>query len=275
MNAAVLVHSEEPAAYYARSLGEASKSGLDKVAQSPAHYRAWILGQEEPETPALRFGRAFHMAILEPQRFRTVYITAPDFSVYGHPNSNAHRDAKRAWFAEHEGNEIIGRAEAETIERMRDAVMAHPIARNLVIGGTPEATLRWTDPRTGLRCKARADYHLPDLRAAVDVKSTDNAHPATFARSVAAYRYHVQDAFYREGFAQAGSPIDRFLFLNVEKEPPHLVSVTYCDDAALERGGQLVDRDLATLARCVERNEWPGYPEELVPMQLPAWAFYD
>jgi hypothetical protein len=275
MNAAVVLHTESAEDYYRRVLGEANKSGLDQVARSPAHYAAWCRGIEPEETPALRFGRAFHMAILEPERYRRDYVVAPDFSLYGHHASNAHKAAKAAFFAEHAGRVVISRDDAERIERMRDAVMAHRTARNLVIGGTPEATVRWTDPRTGLACKLRSDYHLRDLAIGVDLKSTDDASPAAFARSVAAYRHHVQDAFYRMGYAAAGEELDRFLFVAVEKEPPHLVAVHYCDDAALERGGQLVDRDMGTLARCVQRNEWPGYGEDLLPIQLPAFAFYD
>jgi exodeoxyribonuclease VIII len=79
---------------------------------------------------------------------------------------------------------------------------------------------------------------------------------------------------YRRGYAAMGEPIDYFLFLCVEKEPPHAVTVCYVDDAALERGEALLARDMDTLARCVASGEWPGYSSDLTPVSLPAWAFY-
>jgi hypothetical protein len=261
--------------YHRKRLGVASKSGLDQVAKSPAHYRAWALGAEQPTTPAMKFGSAFHMAVLEPAKFCERYVTAPDFRVHGHPSSNAYKHAKAQWLADNAGLEMIDQDDMERINRMAEALRAHPLARNLLAGGTPEASLKWTDPDTGLACKGRVDYWLPEIGVAVDLKTTESAKPSTFARSVAAYRYHVQDVFYSRGFSEIGQAIRHFLFVAVEKEAPHLVSVCYCDDAARERGEQLVQRDMATLAECVRTDTWPGYGDELQPLQLPAYAFYD
>lgn len=261
--------------YHKRVLGEASKSGLDQVAKSPAHYAAWCAGVEEEPTAAMRFGTAFHMAVLEPARFAESYVQAPDLSAYGHPSSKAYKEAKVLWMQEHAGRELISADDLETIRAMTEALRAHPLARNLIVGGTAEASLRWVDPATGLACKGRVDYWLPEIRTAVDVKTTEDASPTGFAKSVANYRYHVQDAFYRRGFDSIGQPIEHFLFVAVEKKAPHAVSVCYCDDAARKRGEQLADRDMRRLAECLRSNSWPAYGEGLNALALPAWAFYD
>lgn len=261
--------------YHRRNLGLASKSGLDQIAKSPAHYRAWTLGEQTPPTPAMLFGSAFHAYVLEPQVFAEQYVEAPDLSVYGHPSSKAYKEAKALFMQENAGRKLITAEDLATIQRMAEALAAHPMARNLIVGGTAEASLKWIDPRTGLRCKGRVDYWLPEIGVAVDLKTTQDAKPESFARSVATYRYHVQDSFYRAGFKETGNPIQHFLFVCVEKEAPHGVSVVFCDDAARERGDQLVVRDMDTLAECVRTDTWPGYGEGLSPISLPAWAFYD
>ena len=40
----------------------------------------------------------------------------------------------------------------------------------------------------------------------------------------------------------------------------------------LEPGRAVYRRDLATYAECLRSGEWPGYPEEIRELELPAWA---
>ena len=65
--------------YHQRELGVASKSTLDLVHHSPAHYYAWLQGLDKEPTPALEFGAAFHCASLEPERFARDYAIVPNF----------------------------------------------------------------------------------------------------------------------------------------------------------------------------------------------------
>jgi hypothetical protein len=51
--------------------------------------------------------------------------------------------------------------------------------------------------------------------------------------------------------------------------------VSYVDDAGLDRGAEVLRHDMARLAECVRTNHWPCYSDDLVPVSLPAWAFYD
>jgi hypothetical protein len=74
------VHRDfSPDQYHAPVLGVASKSALDKVRRSPAHYRAWLNGTDTVETSgALTFGQAFHCALLEPERYALEYAAEPE-----------------------------------------------------------------------------------------------------------------------------------------------------------------------------------------------------
>lgn len=256
---------------FRRDPAQARKSGLDRLARSPAHYLHWCR-EESKDTPALLFGRAFHAFVLEPEMFAALYAVAPEF---GDLRTKVGKAARDEFLAANAGKTMVSADDFDAIRRMADSIMAHPTARNLVIGGEAEKELRWTDERTGLSCGGRADFHIPELRIAVDLKSTENADPNAFARSVALHRYHVQDAHYRNGFAANGEPIEHFVFVAVEKAAPWAVSVCYCDDAALERGQELLARDLDTLRRCLDTGEWPAYGADLRPVALPAWAFFE
>ncbi len=155
---------------------------------------------------------------------------------------------------------------------MARAVWAHPLAGKMLREGGPELTMKWTDPETGLICKGRADYFDPSVAMAIDVKSTEDASPHGFARSVANYGYHRQNAFYDDGFEACGAPLEHFVFIAVEKRAPYLVGLYNLDEADVSLGREWTRRNLDRLAECVERGDYPGYSQEIETLSLPRWT---
>ena len=148
------------------------------------------------------------------------------------------------------------------------AITRHPLAGRLLdLEGECEASVRWTDEATGVKCKARGDKWIPSKRWLVDVKTARDASSRGFAKACANFRYHVQDAHYSSGFGA-----DAFMFVVVEKEPPYAVGVYQLDADSRERGRELRAEALETLAQCVEKNTWPGYPAKVIELRLPDWA---
>ena len=256
--------------YHQRVLGLASKGALDLVRRSPAHYKAWVDGaKDNEESDALAFGKAFHCALLEPERFIGTYTVEPSF---GDCRKKDNRAARDAWRAEHAGSVLLSSDDHLACMRMTESIRRHPIAGKLLAGGEAEVTARWRDEDTGIECKARADYLIRERRLIVDIKTAADASLESFRRSVANYGYHRQDAFYRAGFATAGAPVDNFVFVVVEKTAPYAVAVYMLDERA-QAAGRLAVRDaIETLADCLERNEWAAYPEEIQVLELPGWA---
>lgn len=252
--------------YHARILGMASKGVLDLVHRSPAHYRAYIDGAPDEESAALAFGTAYHMAALEPDRFAREYIVEPTFKGKGSVAARA------AWREEHAGLSWIDADDARAIAAMVASLRAHPLASALLEQGEPEVTLRWTDAATGLECRARGDWYDAELAICVDLKTTTDARPDAFARSIASFAYHRQQAFYSDGFEAIGAPLDRFIFVAQEKTPPFAISVFTLDEDAIRRGRFSVGEDLERLADCIARDVWPAYPETIQELSLPRWA---
>lgn len=267
------IHRDIPAAlYHQRVLGVVNKGALDQIAKTPAHYRAWVDGAEQPETPALVFGRALHALVLEPDTFAAEWAERPYF---GDLRTKAGKEARDAWLAENPGKTLVDPDDWRRLNAMHEAITAHPVAGRLFVGGHAESTAIWTDPATGLLCKARYDYLRPDINVIADLKSTEDASPAGFARSVASYRYPVQQAHYTAAPAVLGGDRPAFLFVAIEKQPPHAVAVYQLDPDAAEHGARLRGRDMARLAECIEHDAWPSYPPEVTPLSLPAWAMKD
>jgi hypothetical protein len=80
---------------------------------------------------------------------------------------------------------------------MGSAMLGHPAAALLLgISGEAETTHMWTDATTGLQCKCRPDWISEDGGILVDLKTTEDASPREFQRSIAKWRYHVQAGWY-------------------------------------------------------------------------------
>lgn len=263
-----------PAAdYHRREVGVASCTAMKLLlAKSPAHLRAWYADKDEAgETHALAFGRAYHMRVLEPELFGQHYQRAPDF---GDLRSSTNRKARDEYLAERPGVALLSAADADRIEAMHAALLAHPVAAGIMRRGQCEVTMRWTDDETGVECKARADWWVPG-KFFMDLKTTDDASPEGFRRAIAKYGYHVQHAHYCDGARLCGETIKHYLILAQEKEPPYVPAVYHIDVASEERGYALRDRALRSIAECMASGKWPGYGDGITEISLPSWALQD
>jgi hypothetical protein len=261
----------ENAAYHALT-SVVSKSHLDLIARSPLHYWARYLdpNRVEPEpTPAMRLGTAVHTLTLEPDTWEQRYVTAPQVD-------RRTKEGKARW-AEFEeeaaGRELISAEDRAVVTRMAEAVWSHPAAAMLLkMPGQAETTHMWTDEVTGLGCKCRPDWLTNDGALVVDLKTTEDASPAGFRKSISSWRYHVQSAWYLQGLEQAtGQRPDQFIFICVEKKPPYAVAVYAADPEMVATGAATAARDLALLAECKAGNSWPSYSSQIEVISLPGW----
>jgi len=237
-----------------------SKSVLDKLARSPLHCRAYLDGERTEPTPAMLLGTAVHTAILEPERFDVEYAVFE-----GDRRTTAGKQAYADLVSR--GKSIVSASDSDVISSMAAAVRAHPVASALLRNGSAEQSVFWTDPMTGLGCKCRPDWWRTD-NIVVDVKTTEDASPAAFAKSIAGFRYHVQAAHYL-----AGTQADRFVFIAVEKKAPYAVAVYELDAVSLEVGEAIRREELNIYDICSRAGEWPGYSPDIEVLSLPAWAF--
>lgn len=249
------------------ALDAVGKSDLDLIARSPAHWK-YAMREMRETTPAMRIGAAVHCAVLEPDRFTTDYVTAPDCD----RRTKAGKEAFAEFEAANAGKTVLTVEDGLLCHRIADAVRQHPEAAALLSRGQPEVSALWRDEEFGVRCRARFDWITPD-GLAVDLKTTQDAGPAEFARSCAIYRYHVQAAWYLDGYLQVSADLPLgFIFIAVEKTPPYAVALYELDADAVELGRLLSRRDLARYAAARDMDTWPSYPTEIQSLSLPRWA---
>ena len=237
-----------------------SASHLHAVASSPFHYWSRYINPDRPAvepTAAMRLGSLVHCAILEPDDLLQRY------GVCGPRNTKAGKEQAAEMAAN--GIEAVSEADMALALSMTASVRNHPHAAALLAQGKAEQSFWFDDAQSGLRCKCRPDWFYGST--VVDVKTTTDASPSGFARSVASFRYHVQASHYL-----AGTFADRFIFIAVEKTYPYCVGVYELDTAAMHHGDMLRRQNLQTIADCRAINHWPGYSDICETISLPSWA---
>lgn len=189
-------------------------------------------------------------------------------------------DVWEEWQQNNPGRIILSPEVWEQIHAMRDAVMAHPAAR---------AVLTIMNDVIG------------------DLKTTEDASPEGFAKSMANYRYDVQAPYYLDGVKKAleqgkctppakgaselsvywvdeatgvlcrcrpdwwrGYP-KNFVFIAVEKKPPYAVGVYVLDSASTDIGRAIYQHDLQVYAECLASDKWPGYGDLVQTINMPTW----
>lgn len=250
-----------------------SKSHLDTIAgKSPLHYWAKYLDpnrvREEP-TPAMQLGSAIHCAILEPDLLAAQYVANPGID----RRSNAGKAEYAAFCAEHAGKVILPDEDYQACLRVRDAVLLHPVVRGLLAGGKAEQSFFAIDRETGELIKCRTDYLHDSGALVVDVKSTDDASPTGFAKSVANFRYHIQPPWYFDVLEAAfGETPANWVFLAVEKKPPYAIGAYFVHPEDVRRAREVARRDLMRIIECKRAGLFPDYAAEVLPLELPRWV---
>ncbi len=230
--------------------------------KSPMHMRYEQM-HGRTETEAMKIGTAAHAAVLQPDLFETDYVEIPTFSGAGT------RAAKEEWLAEHEGEIFLKADQLALVGRLCDAVRNHPRASALC-EGQAETSMVWTDPNSGVLCKARPDMLSTRTSAVVDAKFVRDASPDAMSKALWQYGYALQAWFYLTGARECGEPRDKFIVVAVEKAMPHAIGVYVIGDATLQAASDQLGILLETYATCLASNEWPGYRGQF--LDLPEWA---
>lgn len=244
-----------------------SKSDLDLIAKSPAHFIA-AKGIHREQTPALLLGSVVHKLVLEPEDFVNEYIIAPECD-------KRTKEGKQRWseFLEQaESLTVIEQALYDNAAEIAAAVKAHPVAAKLLQGGRAELSYFWE--RDGIECKCRPDYLREDIKTVVDFKTARCAAENEFTKAAYDYRYYVQAAWYLDGLRACGLDVENFIFVVVETAPPFPVMCYSADELMIKLGRQVSDANFAAYKEALESDNWRGYEAtpQIHSLSLPDWV---
>lgn len=249
----------------------ASITRLKVLQHSPQKFR-YNLAHPKTSRP-LTLGTAAHCATLEPERFEI------DFAVWT-KRTAADAMAQRkgpeweAFCAANAGKTILTPDEMRLAMAMQTAVRGDATAMRYLAAGDPEVTMRWM---TGTRvCKGRADWITRvdgDTDVLFGLKTARDCRPFPFGSQAAKLGYHLQWAFYFDGYVACTGREPKVVETVVESDAPHSV-VTYVIPSDIIEQGREEYRDLLTrLAQCEAANDWPGPATEEQVLTLPSWVY--
>jgi len=255
-----------------------SSSWFRKILKSPAHFIQEAVdrqkgGQEKEEKHALRFGRAAHAALLEPERYKASFKVIPDF---GTMRSSTNRDKRDRWIGDQPpGSVIVTEDEFELFNRGVEGMLQHKDARRIFeAGGLFESSIFYKVPGIDVLGRVRPDLLCLDPKrlALWDFKTTTDVSYKKFQSKIVDFRYDVQMAKYKLAIEQAFDIELKIVgTIVMESKPPHCIAVYPFDDSVLDYGLETFQAGIETLSRCMDKKLWPGVQEDHETMHLPPW----
>lgn len=241
-------------------------STIKHIEKSPAHYLYRKQNPDTEDTDARIRGRVTHIAVFEPERMADVAVWL------GGKRQGA---AWQTFIAASQGREIIKAEAMDEVGAMAAAIRSSPQVAPWLAKGQAEVTALWIEstPTRMWRCKGRIDFISEHNGGAIlDLKTTYDASPDTFGRTVLRNDYHVQAAFYVDGVRAATGRELPFFFIAAEASAPYVVQMYRVPDEVLEMGREKYRGWLQKLHECRSRNQWHGYAATETELVLPRWA---
>ena len=205
-----------------------SNSGFSAAARSWWHFEH--RGDSKEKKTCYEQGDAGHAGMLEPKRF-------DEFFVRGYADRRGNK--WKELVAENYDKTVLTESDYDAVAVMRDAIQAHPEARELLKKGKVEQSYFWVDRETEQQCRVRPDFETPigdlaDLKFVADGCAERDKFIKDY---IEGFGYYRQAAYYLDGVnAYKPMPNRKFFFVVVEKKPPHLVNVIPCGDEHLIAG---------------------------------------
>ena len=260
------IHHGLDAHTYHASVDIPSCSLLKAMLNSPAHYQAQLLASQN-KSAARDFGSLVHTLVLEPGNFSREYAVFP--------GKRDGRDSDfKAFCATNAGRNVIDEYELASASELADKVLQRQVHGrpfgDFVSEGIPEASLFYTDPTTGIQCRARIDLLHPE--AIFDLKTTMHPTPSSWTRQALALHYDMQSYMYTLAvslFRGLTTP-PPFVFIAAENERPHSIGVYTAGGTFMENGGRKYQAALGGYAACCKVGHWPDASTDTV-LEIDHW----
>lgn len=270
-----------------------SASGISLILDCPRKYWwNYLSGEaERKDTPNMKLGRLVHTLVLEPETFTDLYYRArpdqlkreieakyPNLTKKEIDGMWAQEKLERELYvAQHADKELIDDDLLKQATAMADSIKSQPLFQKMMSKGDHhiEHSLMWEDDETGALFRSRPDYY--NAFCIIDIKTTKDASPEAFSRSVYQYGYHRQGAMAIDGLnklAGGGHPNwDSVVTFVVESDAPYISAPYLLSENAIQRGREEYKKGGLIYKDCLANATWNGYSEQIVELDLPQWAY--
>jgi hypothetical protein len=173
--------------------------------KSPEYFR-FMMNNPQPATPAMKFGSAFHMNVLQPQEFNKGYAVSPKFD----RRTKQGKEDYAEFIKNNVLKTIISEDDYHLIEQMTDKLMRDSDAKTLISAGDKERIIVWNNEEYNVNCKGMLDVYREDSDIIIDLKTTSDIDK--FRWSASKFNYDSQAYIYSNLFGY------EMLFMVIDKE---------------------------------------------------------
>lgn len=262
-------------------------TSIRMASRSLKEFYLHYMGAPEKETKQMVLGRRIHMAILEPERFKSCYKVEPIFegrTQKGEWTTNSNckevKDKREQWYSDI-GPEsvVVTQKDLDTITGIAKGISEHEDAMELIKGAKPEITGYYRDPLTNLKMKIRPDLlMIGNIVVITDLKSTVNAQTLKFGNTVFGedMRYDLQLFTYAEGVRQITlKEVPQTHIIACEKDAPHECAVYFFLREDMAKAEQDYRQTLLRIRNAIDNDSWPQRQNVMERIYTPKWFIND
>ena len=215
------------------------------------------------QTKAMADGTAVHAFFLERDKFDSDFVIKP-------ADMRLNTKAGKEWAQEHQSKIIIDSELGNNLYEMEKSFMDSPARLIYDKQGQSELSYFWDD--LGLvKGKCRPDWISNDGNIVVDIKTTTDASPKGFQKSIANWEYHLQLGWYIRGLQKLGLPAKEFIFIAIEKTPPFSVGVYRANKEMITYANDEINNLVYDIDESLKSDDFPDYTPEILDLGLPNW----
>lgn len=237
---------------------------------SMLHLKAAIDGNlEDKDTKDRKFGRALHVRLLEPDRYKSEILVSErccatkkdgerctrngTFYLHGEWYCGTHgQDAKQP-------EDYINEEEAARIEDMAKTLHSHDCQRLFKAKGWSEVSVVWD--YHGHLMKSRLDRMSDEkTRTILDLKKAQpgKVHKSAMEKSILDYGWHRQAAIYVDGVGYETGIQYEFAWVFIEDQPPYDVGILRASKEVLDCGRFEYKQIISNWEYALEKGKFDG-----------------
>jgi excisionase family DNA binding protein len=246
---------------------ELSRSTASSLLTTSPEKVRWERDNPRPSSLPLIMGGCFHGMVLEPECLDDEYAVKPTDIDGKSPLTKYYKESFAEMQEERPEAQWLKADEWKTCLGMAEAIMSNPVYTHYASDVEAIAEGSGYFDYNGAKCKVRPDLYTSD-GTIIDLKSTQDASAAGFRKSVRNFGYDFQSCWYIEAMRAMGLPARQFIFCVVEKVAPFSVATYTLTESEIDRHKPRMQRACDLWATCMDTGVWPGYPEEVVTLDL-------
>lgn len=247
-----------------------SSSDIREFALCPAKYKSGA--EEDVESNSLLFGSLLDCLLLTPQQFDSRFAVQPetyeDAKGVVKPFTKQSNTCKQ-WIAEQGDKTIITLDKLAEVNEAIAKINEDETIASFIKQSDAQVFISatWKDEGTGLEIPVKALIDLLPREdseyssCVADLKSTRDASPINFNRSVFSFGYHIQAAFYLDMINAVNESRDTFCFIVQENKKPFQSGKRVLHVDFLDMGRNEYQSALSNYCKCLKSGFWPSYDD--------------